>query len=54
MSSIGYNTDLVKREERAEKLRRSARSEMVGQNGEGSPGFQRRDHERNLPDRRTD
>ncbi len=35
----------------AEELRRPARSEMGGQDGQGASGLQRHDHERDLPDR---
>ena len=35
----------------AEKLRRPARSEMGGQDGQGASGLQRHHHERHLPDR---
>ena len=36
---------------RAEELRRPARSEMGGQDGQGASGLQRHHHERDLPDR---
>ena len=36
---------------RAEELRRPARSEMDGQDGQGASGLQRHHHERDLPDR---
>ena len=36
---------------RAEELRRPARSEMDGQDGQGASGLQRHHHDRDLPDR---
>jgi len=50
-SSLGYNANLVQAGGRAKKLCRSARSEMVGQDGEGPPQLQLHDHDRDLPDR---
>jgi iron(III) transport system substrate-binding protein len=39
LSPIGYNTDLVKPEEAPKKLRRSARSEMVWKDRQGTSGL---------------
>ena len=49
LSVIGCNTDLVKPEDRAEELRRSARSEMEGQDRQGASELQRHHHDRDLP-----
>ena len=48
-ASIAYNTNLVKAGGGAEELRRSARSEMERQDGEGASGLQRHHHDRDVP-----
>src|ERR1700738_4540506 len=45
---IGYNTNLVKPRRGAEKLRRSARSEVARQDRQGASELQRRDHDRDV------
>ena len=47
---LGYNTNMVKARRGAEELRRSARSEMGRQDGEGASRLQRHHHDRDVPD----
>ena len=47
--AIGYNTNLVKREEAPKKLCRPARSQVDGQDGQGPSRLQRRHPDHDLP-----
>ncbi len=51
VSPFGYQHRPGEDGGRAEELRRPARSEMGGQDGQGASGLQRHDHELDLPDR---
>jgi iron(III) transport system substrate-binding protein len=48
LSSIAYNTNLVKAADAPDELRRPARSPVGGQDGEGTSRLQRHHHDRDL------
>jgi iron(III) transport system substrate-binding protein len=51
LSSIAYNTGLVKAEDAPKELCRSARSQMGRQDGQGPSRLQRHDHDHDIPNR---